>query len=174
MLLSFSCRIRLRCRCRFCSLPLSLALAFARSCFHSLLLALAFVCSRSHFRLALFRSLSLTFARFQFASCSSLKMAVKNHKQIFPLFESSDWWRIFGQMQLFIRKQKWILARANTGHEMRLAAVFQHAGPTHGRTDGWMDGRMDRPSFRDARTHLKTRVALHYGLKLHVIDAFNS
>ena len=30
---------------------------------------------------------------------------------------------------------------------------------TDRRTDGWMDGHMVRPSYRDARTHLKTFIA---------------
>ena len=29
-------------------------------------------------------------------------------------------------------------------------------GRTDGRTDDWTDGRVDRPSYRDARRHLKS------------------
>ena len=36
---------------------------------------------------------------------------------------------------------------------MRLAADFQHAG----QTDGWTDGQTDRPTYRDARMHLKKK-----------------
>ena len=38
---------------------------------------------------------------------------------------------------------------------MRLARVFEKALRAYGRTDGPTDGRTDRPSYRDARTHLK-------------------
>ncbi len=34
-------------------------------------------------------------------------------------------------------------------------SFFTKASPTHGPTDRWTDGRTDRPSHRDARTHLK-------------------
>ena len=47
--------------------------------------------------------------------------------------------------------------RTNTGH----AVLSGTRNPPkmrrrNGRTDGPMDGRTDRPSYRDARTHLKT------------------
>ena len=34
--------------------------------------------------------------------------------------------------------------------------------PTNGRTDGQTDGWTDTPSYRDAWTHLKTRIGLSF------------
>ena len=33
-------------------------------------------------------------------------------------------------------------------------------GLTNGRTDGWKNGQTDKPSYKDARTHLKRERAL--------------
>ena len=53
-------------------------------------------------------------------------------------------------------------------HDIRCVLILHYAifsdfyksvtdGPTDGPTDGRTDGRTDTPSYRDARTHLKTK-----------------
>ena len=35
-------------------------------------------------------------------------------------------------------------------------------GRTYGRTYGWTDERTNRPSYRDARTHLKLKIVINF------------
>ena len=46
------------------------------------------------------------------------------------------------------------LIEAKNSQETRF--LRRRYGPTDRRTDGWTDGRTDRPSYRDVRTHLKS------------------
>ena len=65
---------------------------------------------------------------------------------LFPYFESSFKWQTF----LFL-----MLVCSNLAYFSEMQFVCD--GRTDRRTDGRTDRRTDTPSYRDARTHLKTR-----------------
>ena len=66
------------------------------------------------------------------------------------VFESSFKWHTFLFLMLFC---------SDSAHfsEIQLVCDRPTDGPTDGRTDRPTDGRTDIPSYRDARTHLKTQ-----------------
>ena len=41
---------------------------------------------------------------------------------------------------------------------MKIEKAFWTYRLMDGPTDGWMDGQADRPSYKDARTHLKIAI----------------